>query len=224
MLPTRISRPAAAVHVACCLVFSAIVGCGSSGSGTGPSVITLTALDQQQGAGESAIPAAIAIGSLNPGLAGKVIRNPATVNLGLAALMLPPTTVDRTFNCPGGGTAHTTGALTGTLPASGTGSLTVGLTTAFAACAVTGDNKTLVLTADPGLAIAGSYAVVSRTPSDPQTLTVKGNVTVALANSSAPAIPCAVDLVVSTSGTAHSATVAGAFCGATVSKQYTWSP
>ena len=216
--------PAVALRFVRCFTFAALAGCGSSSSGTGPSVITLSALDQQQGAGESAIPAAIAIGSLALSFAGRVIANEAPANVAVATLALPPTVVDRTFSCPAGGSAHTAGGVTGTLPASGTGSLPFALTTAFAACAVSGDSKTLVLTADPGLAIAGNYAVVNRTASDLQALTVKGSVTVTLANSGAPAITCAVDLTVTTSSAAHTAAVAGTFCSGSVSKQYTWVP
>lgn len=226
----RLSRDVAAL---CALLV--VAACGSD-STTEP-VITFTPADQLAIAGQVAVPAAVAVGLLTPDLSTASVHGPSALARTDARFASHPATgiasnaavaatfpVDRVVNCPVGGSAHTTGTLSGSLAAGGSGALNFLLFTSFAGCGVTTDGRTLLLTADPGLEVKGSYVVTNRVPVDPQTLSITGSVSVAVAGSRAVAIPCVIFLTVTTSASTHVSNVSGTVCGATVSRQLTWSP
>ncbi len=226
----RLSRDVTAM---CALL--ALAACGSDTT-TEP-VTTFTPADQLAIAGQVAVPAAVAVGLLTPDLSTATVHGPSVLASTVARLASRPEIgiasnaavaatfpVDRIVNCPAGGSTHTTGTLTGSLAAGGSGALNFLLFTSFAACGVASDGRTLLLTADPGLEVKGSYVVTNRVPVDPQTLSITGSVSVAVAGSRAVAIPCVIFLTVTTSASTHVSNVSGTVCGATVSRQFTWSP
>jgi hypothetical protein len=221
--------------IAAVWVLLGVAACGTDAA-TEP-VTSLTPADQLAVAGQVAVPAAVAVGLLAPDLSAASVHSPS-VAAGLVS-GFPPATgrsaasvaalvatfpVDRTVSCPAGGSARTTGTLTGSLAAGGSGSLNVFLFTSFAACGVPVDGRTLLLTADPGLEAKGLYAVDNRVPADPQTLSITGGVNVSVSGSRGIAIPCVVLLTVTTSASTHISNITGTVCGAAVSRQLTWSP
>lgn len=233
---TTVPRGRRPLHdVAMMCVLLGAVACRSD-STTEP-VTALTPADQLAVAAQVAVPAAIAVGLLAPDLSAASIHAPTVAATTFAALgpaaersaaaataVAATFPVDRTFTCPAGGSARTTGTLTGSLAVNGNGSLNVFLFTGFSACGVPSDGRTLLLTADPGLEVRGIHAVNNRMPADPQTLTINGSVSVAVSGRRAVAFPCVVLLTVTTSANTHVANVTGSVCGGAVSRQLTWSP
>lgn len=226
-------RLARVVTAACALLI--VAACGSDAT-TEP-VTTFTPADQLAIAAQVAVPAAVTVGLLTPDLSTASVHGPSVlarsdaraasrpaIGIASSAAVAATFPVDRIVNCPAGGSAHTTGTLSGSLAAGGSGALNFLLFTSFAGCGVTTDGRTLLLTADPGLEVKGSYAVTNRVPVDPQALSITGSVSVAVAGSRAVAIPCVIFLTVTTSASTHVANVSGTVCGATVSRQLTWSP
>lgn len=226
----RRSRRVAAV----CVAF-AVAACGSD-STTEPAT-TLSPADQLAIAAQVAVPAAATVGLLRPDLStasvhgapvlageGARLARRSTIGNASTAAVAATFPVDRTVNCPAGGSARTSGTLTGTLGSGGSGTLSVLLFTSFAACGVTTDGRTLLLTADPGLEVKGSYAVTNRVPADPQSLSIVGSVGVSVSGSRAVAIPCVIFLTVTTSASTHVASITGTVCGSAVGRQLTWTP
>ena len=142
-------------------------------------------------------PAAGTVGLLTPNLSSASIGAPPVSALAAAAFAVGALTnvtvpVDRTVTCDAGGSARTTGTLSGDLVPGGSGSRTIALTSANTGCAVASARRTLMLTADLGPIVAGAHVATTRIPTDPQTLTIASTVNVAVSGSRAVAIPCPV--------------------------------
>lgn len=233
------ARARRAVSIAAGVAFVlGAAGCeGSSATTPGsPVQTTLTPADQLVIASRVALPAAVAVGMLAPDLSTALVhgvpvssaaaprRSSGVAGEASSVAALATYPVDRTVNCVAGGSAHTTGTLSGSLSGAGSGSLNFLLFTSFANCQVTSGTRTLVLSADPGLKVSGGYAVTNRVPADPQSFSLSGTVNVSESGSRAVAFPCVVDLTVTTSASTHVATATGTVCGAAVSSQLLWSP
>lgn len=219
---------------ACAALLVGTLGCGSETVVT--PATSLTPADQLTIASRIAMPAAVAVGMLTPDLSTATVHRrsafadaairpaPGAAASAVSAVAVASFPVDRAFNCPTGGSARTTGTLSGSLEGAGSGALNFLLFTSFAACQVTSSGRTLLLDADPGVQVKGSYVVSNRVPADPQTVTLTGTVNVSVSGSRAPALPCAILLTVTTSASTHVANVSGTVCGAAVSSQFTWTP
>lgn len=221
---------ASSAHFASLLLSLLLAGCGGdSGGTTEPGILALSAREQQAAAGQASTPAAITLGALVPDLSSAAIARlgqdiSLTVSAAGAASAAVTIPVDRTTACPAGGSARSVGTLTGTLAAGGSGSLTAALTQTLLACGVTVDGRTLLISSDPTLTTTASYAVVSRAPSDQQEMRVAGNTMVSVSGSRIAAVPCGIDVTVTTTASTRSASMTGTFCGAAVSQTFTWTP
>lgn len=131
-------------------------------------------------------------------------------------------TIDQTFPCPGGGTSRVAGTVSATQTASGA-SVTFALAQTLAGCAVTlEDGRTLLVSTDPTLAIAGAFAFDDAAPIGAQQLTMQGNLRVTGGSAGGVAL-CPVSLTMTVDPTAGTGTVAGTVCARTVSETASWS-
>lgn len=209
----------------------ALAACGGEAATTEPASVALSTAARADAAVALAVPPAVTVAALSPDLANAAMSgipdgvSPMVVGAGSAQIALAAVTVpvDRTVPCPAGGTSRIAGSLNGTLAAGGSGSLTAALLQTLSACGVAVDGRTLLLSSETGLAVNGSYAIVSRVPAAEQTLTIAGTVQVAVSGSRAPALPCVVDLALSVARATRTGTVTGAFCGSAVSRSFTWT-
>lgn len=219
---------ASSVHVASLLLSILLAGCGGdSGGTTQPAILALSAREQQAAAGQSSTPAAITLGARGPDLSSAAIARlgqDVSLSVSAAASAAVSIPVDRTTACPAGGSARSVGTLTGTLAAGGSGSLTAALTQTLLDCGVTVDGRTLLISSDPTLTTTASYAVVARAPADQQVMRVAGNTMVSVSGSRIAAVPCSIDVTVTTTASTRSASMTGTFCGAAVSQTFTWTP
>lgn len=190
-----------------------------SDTATAPADPSATAADHAVAAGQSAASPATAVLDFSlaqPNASGFA----GTAEMpGAAALLAESFPITKTITCPAGGTAATTGTLSGTMPARGSFTLAVSMATTLTNCGVPSGGKTLLLSTTTPLAVTGSYAVTDRTPASQQTLRVQGTATLKISGSSAPAVPCPIDLTVTMASGTRTASVSGSFCGSTVTNQ-----